>query len=86
MSVDLDATASHARELIAWADGYQHLNQDGARRVRAFCNDTLQLVDELHAERSARIAMQTSYRRALHILGQRADEALTNSSNGEVPW
>jgi hypothetical protein len=80
--VDLADAETQARELIAWADGYEETNEANARRVRAFCRNTLDLIDELQAERGARVAMQGNYRRCLDVLSSRIYAAATEP-NGD---
>lgn len=69
--VVLPEAEQRARELWAWADGYQDTNEGHARRCRVVARDVLELIAELDAERSARVAMQENYRRALAVIETR---------------
>lgn len=62
----LAAAGESARELITFADGVEDAGHpDLARRSRNVARETLWLLDQLSAERSARRAFQTSHDRLL---------------------
>ena len=71
MALELGAAEQRARELWAWADGYEDTNEQHARRCRMVARDVLELIPELEAERSGRRAMQENYQRALAVMETR---------------
>jgi len=71
MALELAAVEQRARELWAWADGYEDTNEQHARRCRMVARDVLELLPELESERSARVAMQANYHRALAVMETR---------------
>jgi thiamine monophosphate kinase len=78
--LDLEAAAAKAHALIDFADGLEDAGlAQTARRSRVVARLTLELVDELSAERSARRAMQTNYERCLSVLERRTVKAETSS-------
>jgi hypothetical protein len=83
--VDLDACAARAREFVTFADGLDESGMhDSARRLRLATYDLNDLVDELRAERSARVAMQENYERALEVLSVRACETCSARARSAV--
>jgi hypothetical protein len=77
---DLDAAVVRARDLIGFADGLEDGGQvDTARRIRVVASDLIEVAEQLRDERSARQAAEASYKRALNVIGKRADEALTEA-------
>lgn len=80
--LDLDACERRARELITFADGLEDGGMtDTARRSRAVARETLELVDAVRSERSARQAAQASYKRCLDLIGARADRDVSEAVN-----
>jgi hypothetical protein len=76
MAPDLEAIATRARELWAWADGYEETNAEHARRCRLVARDVGELIDAYQAEASGRRAMQANYERAMGIMSSRAYERM----------
>ncbi len=63
--------AQAAAELLVFADGAEEAGMTAyARRARNVARDTLWLIDELAAERSARQALQTARDRLLTMVGK----------------
>ncbi len=71
MSSREQQAAQAAAELIVFADGAEEAGMIRyAQRARSVARDTLWLVDELAAERSARQAVQTARDRLLAMVGK----------------
>lgn len=71
MTPNVAAITQRARELWAWADGYEDTNEAHARRCRLVARDVLDLVRAYEAEQHARVAMQANYERALAVISSR---------------
>jgi hypothetical protein len=83
--VDLDVVVVRAREFQTFADGLDESGMhDSARRLRLAVYDVYELVDELLSERSARVAMQANYERALDVLSVRACETCSARARSAV--
>lgn len=69
--MDVAAIRQRARELWAWADGYEDTNEAHARRCRLVARDVLDLCKAYEAEQNGRVAMQGNYERALGVIQSR---------------
>jgi hypothetical protein len=76
VSVDVDEVRGRARDLWAWADGYEETNEGHARRCRMVARDVLDLLDAYEDERSGRVAMQSNYQRCLDLIQSRFYERM----------
>jgi hypothetical protein len=72
-----------ARDLIVFCDGFDEAARypGFTRRARAVARDLLDALDQLDAERSARIAIQERAERLQAIVGRRADEACAEAGH-----
>ena len=69
--------AQQARELIVFADGMEAVGYtDYAQRARVVARETVWLVGELEAERSARRALQARCDTQQELLGKRVLDAI----------
>lgn len=88
--IDVDATRARARDLWAWADGYEDTNAGHASRCRLVARDVLDLAEALEAEQGARVAMQENYQRCLDLISSRAYERMLEAPivrpNGVNPF
>jgi hypothetical protein len=83
---DVVDLTTRATEWIAWADGYEEVNEQRARMVRAFARDVLELCQGYLDEQSGRLAMQGNYERALGVITSRAYEVgLLERASSEAP-
>lgn len=71
MTPNVSALRQRARELWAWADGYEDTNEAHARRCRVVARDVLDLCNAYEAEHDTRVAMQASYERAITVIQSR---------------
>ena len=74
---DLERMEQRARELAVFCDGIAAGGFESfARRGRVAADDLLRALDELEAERSARVALQEQRDHAVDLLGERAYRAI----------
>jgi len=65
LNPNVDEARERARQLYAWADGYEDTNERHARRCRVVARSLLDVCDAYEAERDGRVAAQANYERAL---------------------
>jgi hypothetical protein len=77
-TVGLAGARERARELVVFCDGFDEggAYPEFARRARLVAGDLVEALDELAAERSARVALQARCETQQAILGKRAYDAL----------
>jgi hypothetical protein len=73
----LPGARDRARDLVSFCDGFDEggLYPEFTRRARLVAGDLLDTLDELAAERSARVALQARCETQQAILGKRAYDA-----------
>lgn len=65
LNPNVDEVRDRARQLWAWADGYEDTNEQHARRCRMVARDVIDLCEAYEAEHDGRVQMTSNYKRAL---------------------
>jgi hypothetical protein len=77
-TVGLAGARARARELLVFCDGFDEGGgyPELTRRARLVAGDLVEALDELAAERSARVALHARCETQQQLLGKRAGDAL----------
>jgi hypothetical protein len=90
VTLSLEAIETRARDMFAWADGYEGVDESTARRCRSVARDALDLAQAYRDERQGREAMQRNYQRVLGLLTtrerQQEIEHAADATSGDNPF